>query len=166
LPNGPRTALFPGSFDPLHNGHVEIIESAARLFDRVVVAPIRNPGKSSGLFSIEERKEMVLESCSHLDNVEVVSMKKLTVDVAKDVGADVIVKGLRVATDFEHELQQAQMNFAISGIETVFLPCGTSSSFIASTLVRQIAQFGGASRIGEMVPEPVFKRLADKFPPS
>lgn len=159
-----RSALCPGSFDPLHNGHVEVFETASRLFDRVVVAAIRNPGKGEPLFTLEERKEMILESLSHLANIEVVSMTKLTVDVAKEFGAEVIVKGLRVASDFEYELQQAQMNKAISGTETIFLPCGSQSSFIASSLIRQIAQFGGANRVGSMVPEAVAKRLADKFP--
>ncbi len=159
-----RSALCPGSFDPLHNGHIEVFETASRLFDRVVVAAIRNPGKGEPLFTLGERKEMILEALSHLPNVEVVSMTKLTVDVAREVGAEVIVKGLRVASDFEYELQQAQMNKAISGIETVFLPCGSQSSFIASSLIRQIAQYGGANRVGSMVPESVAKRLAEKFP--
>lgn len=159
-----RTALFPGSFDPLHNGHVEVVEIAARLFDRVVLAAIRNPGKGEPLFTLEEREEMMRESLAHLaPTVEIVAMTKLTVDVARDQGADVIVKGLRVASDFEYELQQAQMNKAISGTETIFLPCGTQSSFIASSLIRQIAQFGGADRVGSMVPEPVARRLKEKF---
>jgi len=157
-----RTALYPGSFDPLHNGHVDTLEIASRLFDRVIVAAIRNPGKEP-MFSLDERKEMLVESLGHLGNVEVVSMKKLTVDVARDVGADVIVKGLRVASDFEYELQQAQMNKAIGGPETLFIPCATQSSFIASKLVREIAQFGGADRIDAMVPEPVARRLKERF---
>lgn len=158
-----RIALLPGSFDPLHNGHLEIVESASRLFDEVVVAAVANPAKGTPLFGLEERQEMIEESVTHLANVRVVGMAKLTVDVARDVGATVIVKGLRVASDFEYELQQAQMNHAISGIETVFLPCATSSSFIASSLVRQIARFGGADRIGSMVPPPVAKRLQERF---
>jgi pantetheine-phosphate adenylyltransferase len=158
-----RTALCPGSFDPLHNGHIDIFETAARLYDRVVVATIRNPGKGEPLFTLEERKELIKEALAHLDNIEVVSMTKLTVDVARDVGADVIVKGLRDGTDFASEMQQAQMNKAISGIQTVFLPCGPESSFIAATLIRQIAMFGGADRLGSMVPENVAKRLNEKY---
>ena len=158
-----RTALFPGSFDPLHNGHVDIIDIAARLFDRVVIAAIRNPGKNTQLFTLEERKSMILETCSHYGNIEVVGMKTLTVNVAKDVGADVIVKGLRVAADFEYELQQAQMNKAISGIETLFIPCGSQNSFIASSLVRQIAQLGGVERVNGFVPEAVVRGLKEKF---
>jgi pantetheine-phosphate adenylyltransferase len=106
---------------------------------------------------------MVHESLAHLDNVDVTMMKKLTVDVAKDVDAGWIVRGLRVASDFEYELQMAQMNEAISGIETIFIPCNSDSSFIASSLIRQIAQGGAAERLRSMVPEPVFKRLREKF---
>ena len=158
-----RRALLPGSFDPLHNGHLEIIEKAARFFDALVVATIRNPGKGEPMFSLEERKEMIRESVAHCENIEVASMTKLTVDVAKDVEANVIVRGLRVASDFEYELQMAQMNHAISGIDTLFIPCSSSSSFVNSSLVRQIAQFGGVDRIHSMVPEPVAKRLLEKF---
>jgi pantetheine-phosphate adenylyltransferase len=158
-----RTALCPGSFDPLHNGHIDIFETAARLYDRVVVATIRNPGKGEPLFTLEERKELINEALGHLDNIEVVSMTKLTVDVARDVGADVIVKGLRDGTDFASEMQQAQMNKAISGIQTVFLPCGPESSFIAATLIRQIAMFGGADRLDSMVPKIVAERLHEKY---
>ena len=158
-----RTALCPGSFDPLHNGHIDIFETAARLYDRVVVATIRNPGKGEPLFTLDERKELIKEALGHLDNIEVVSMTKLTVDVARDVGADVIVKGLRDGTDFASEMQQAQMNKAISGIQTVFLPCGPESSFIAATLIRQIAMFGGADRLDSMVPKNVADRLHEKY---
>lgn len=159
-----RRALLPGSFDPLHNGHLEIIETAARFFDQLVVAAVRNPGKEP-MFPLDERKQMISESVSHLDNVDVVSMTKLTVDVAKEVGAQVIVRGLRVASDFEYELQMAQMNHAISGIDTMFIPCNSSSSFVNSSLVRQISQFGGVERIHSMVPEPVAKRLLERFAP-
>ena len=127
------------------------------------MATIRNPGKGEPLFTLEERKELINEALGHLDNIEVVSMTKLTVDVARDVGADVIVKGLRDGTDFASEMQQAQMNKAISGIQTVFLPCGPESSFIAATLIRQIAMFGGADRLDSMVPKNVAARLNEKY---
>ena len=158
-----RTALYPGSFDPLHNGHVDTVEIASRLFDRVVIAAMRNSSKADPMFSLEERKEMLVESLGPLGNVDVVSMTKLTVDVAREVGADVILKGLRFASDFEYELQQAQTNKSISGIETLFIPCATTSGFIASSLVRQIAQFGGADRVDAMVPGPVARRLKERF---
>jgi pantetheine-phosphate adenylyltransferase len=158
-----RTALFPGSFDPLHNGHLEIIETAARLFDSVIVAAVRNPQKGEPLFSLADRREMIAESVEHLPNVQVEFFGSLVVDLARQVGADVIVKGLRVASDFEHELQMAQMNEAISELVTVFLPCATSSSFIASSLLREIVRLGGATRVSSMVPGPVAKRLVERF---
>ncbi|MEO7836417.1 MAG: pantetheine-phosphate adenylyltransferase [Acidimicrobiales bacterium] len=158
-----RTALVPGSFDPLHNGHLEVIESAARLFDRVVVSAVRDPKKGEPLFTYEERREMIRESVSHLPNVDVAFFDTLVVDLARKMGADVIVKGLRVASDFEHELQMAQMNEAISGVATLFLPCASSSSFIASSLLREIARLGGASRVSSMLPAPVAKRMEEKF---
>jgi pantetheine-phosphate adenylyltransferase len=160
------TALCPGSFDPPHNGHIEVFEAAARLFDRLVISPVRNYGKGDPLFTVEERIDMIKESLSHLDNVDVVSMTKLTVDVAQDVGADYIVKGLRVAGDFEYELQQAHMNKKISGLETVFVPCSTQSSFIASSLVRDIARYGNPDRVKGTVPDPVLEKLHEKFPRS
>jgi len=157
------TALCPGSFDPPHNGHIEVFEAAARLFDRLVISPVRNYGKGEPLFSVDERMDMISESLAHLDNIGVVSMTKLTVDLAREVGADYIVKGLRVAGDFEYELQQAHMNKKISGIETVFVPCSTQSSFIASSLVRDIARYGDPDRVKGMVPDPVLKKLHEKF---
>ena len=160
-----RTALIPGSFDPFHNGHLEVVETASRLFDGVIVAAIRNPQKTKQLFDLDQRREMIAESVAHLDNVKIEFFSRLVVDVARELGADVLVKGLRVSTDFEYELQQAQMNKAISGIETVFFPCASDSSFIASSLIRDIARFGGAPRLAGMVPEPVYRRLIEKFPP-
>jgi pantetheine-phosphate adenylyltransferase len=158
-----RTALFPGTFDPFHNGHLEVVETAAKLFDHIVVAPMRNPQKGEPLFSLEERKEMIGESVAHLPNVSLDSFSSLVVDLARRLGVDVIIKGLRVATDAESELQQAQMNKAVAGVQTLFIPCASEYSFIASKYVREFARFGGADRIGSMVPPPVAKRLAEKF---
>ncbi len=158
-----RTALFPGSFDPFHNGHLEIVETAAKLFDHIVVAPVRNPQKGEPLFSLEERRAMIADSVAHVPNVSIDSFSSLVVDLARDLGVDVIVKGLRVASDAEAELQQAQMNKAVSGIETLFIPCSSAYSFIASKYVREFARFGGADRIGTMIPAPVFTKLKEKF---
>ena len=158
-----RTALFPGSFDPFHNGHMEIVEVASKLFDRLVVAPMRNTQKNAGLFTLDERMEMIRESVVHLPNVELASFSSLVVDLARDIGADVIIKGLRVASDAEAELTQAQMNRKVSGIETLLLPCSSEYSFLASKYVRDFACFGGVDRIGSTVPLPVLKRLREKF---
>ncbi len=158
-----RTALFPGSFDPFHNGHLEIVETAAKLFDHIVVAPVRNPQKGEPLFTLEERRAMIADSVAHVPNVSIDSFSSLVVDLARDLGVDVIVKGLRVASDAEAELQQAQINKAVSGIETLFIPCSSAYSFIASKYVREFARFGGADRIGTMIPAPVFTKLKEKF---
>jgi pantetheine-phosphate adenylyltransferase len=154
--------LYPGSFDPIHNGHVEIVETAARLFDKVVVAAVRNPQKGEALFSLEDRQELIAESLAHLNNVEVTMFSSLVVDLAREVGAHFIVKGLRAVSDFESELQMAQMNKRISGVDTLFIPTTSSYSFLASRLIREIARFGGA--IDSMVPECVTERLAKRYP--
>ncbi len=158
-----RTALFPGSFDPFHNGHLEVVEAASRMFDHVVVAPMRNTQKGEPLFDLDERLQMIGDSVAHLPNVSLSSFSSLVVDLAREVGADVIVKGLRVASDAEAELQQAQMNKKVAGIETLFIPCSSEYSFIASKYVRDFARFGGADRIGSTVPAPVLVKLKEKF---
>ncbi|MBO0691913.1 MAG: pantetheine-phosphate adenylyltransferase [Acidimicrobiaceae bacterium] len=158
-----RTALFPGSFDPFHNGHLEIVETAAKLFDTLVVAAVRNPQKGEPLFTLEERTEMIGDSVAHLPNVRLASFSSLVVDLAREVDADVIVKGLRVASDAESELQQAQINKTVGGIDTLFIPCSSAYSFIASKYVREFARYGGLDRIGSVVPDPVFTKLKEKF---
>jgi pantetheine-phosphate adenylyltransferase len=153
--------LYPGSFDPIHNGHMEIIEVAARLFDEVIVASVRNPQKGQPLFSLDERQEMLHEAVAHAGNVSVTMFSSLVVDLARDVGADFIVKGLRAVSDFESELQMAQMNHAVSGVDTLFIPSASSHSFLASKLIREIARFGGD--VSSMVPPAVAKRLQEKY---
>src|SRR5699024_145165 len=154
--------LYPGSFDPIHNGHLELIDVATDLWDEVVVAVVGNPDKGSGLFTLDERRQLAEDSTAHLESVSVTVHSSLVVDLARKVEADFILKGLRAVSDFESELQQAQMNHAISGVHTVFLPSATAHSFVASRLVREIARFGGDIR--SMVPTPVADALAQRFP--
>jgi pantetheine-phosphate adenylyltransferase len=155
------TALCPGSFDPVTNGHLDIVERASRYFDRVIVAVIRNPQKSGALFTLEEREEMLREVTTHLPNVEVDFFKGLLVDFAREKGADAIVKGLRAVSDFDYELQMAQMNQRLSGIDTFFLSTDPHHSFLSSSLVREVAKYGGD--VSSMVPSIVDVRLKDRY---
>lgn len=156
-----RMVLYPGTFDPIHNGHLEIIETASRLFDKVAVAAIGNSQKADPLFPFEVRRDMILESTAHLGNVEVHALGGLVVDLAREIGAHVIVKGLRAVSDFESEMHQAHMNRKISGVDTLFIPSATEHSFVASKLLREIARYGGD--VSEMVPAAVVTRLKEKF---
>ncbi|MCU1491009.1 MAG: pantetheine-phosphate adenylyltransferase [Acidimicrobiaceae bacterium] len=153
------TALFPGSFDPFHNGHLEVVERARSLFEGFVVAVVRNPSKREALFDVEDRLELI-EACVG-GGVSLVTTDTLTVEVAREVGADVIVRGVRAVSDFENELQMAQMNRQLSGIETLFVPTGTSYSFIASRLIREVARYGGD--VSAFVPEPVARKMKERF---
>ncbi len=153
--------LYPGSFDPVHNGHVEIVETAAGLFDEVIVAAMRNPSKSAPLLSLEEREQVLKETFEDLPNVRITMFSSLVVDLAQEMEADFIVKGLRAVSDFESELQMAQMNKAISGVHTLFIPSASSRSFLASRLIREIAKYGGD--VSSMVPEPALRLLREKY---
>jgi pantetheine-phosphate adenylyltransferase len=152
--------LYPGSFDPVHNGHVEMVETASGLFDEVVVAALINPSKGGGLLDLEERMALLDECFAHLDNVRTTKFDGLVVDLATEVEADFIVKGLRAVSDFESELQMAQMNAAISGVQTLFLPTASRRSFLASRLIREVARLGGD--VSDMVPPAVIRRLVDR----
>jgi len=156
-----NVALYPGSFDPVHNGHLEVVERATLLFDEVVVAALRNPQKAEPLFSLEERQQMLVDSMAHLERVRVVSMSTLVVEAARSVGASVIVRGLRVVSDFENELQMAQMNRQLSVVEVAFVPTSPQNSFIASKLLREVARYGGD--VSPFVPKVVSVRLDEKF---
>ena len=155
------TALCPGSFDPVTLGHLDIIERTARHFDSVIVAVIRNPQKSESLFALEDRQDMLAEVTAHLTNIEIRYFKGLLVDFAKEHGAEAIVKGLRAVSDFDYELQMAQMNQKLSGIDTFFISTSPRYSFLSSSLVREVARFGGD--VSSMVPPIVAKRLAERF---
>jgi len=139
-----------------------VVERASHIFDEIVVAAIRNPQKSEALFDLDERRDMIIESCAHIKNVSVVSIATLLVNVARDVNATAIVKGLRAVSDFESELQMAQMNRSLSGVETLFIPTSSSHSFIASKLLREVARYGGD--VAAFVPSNVKKQLDIKFP--
>ncbi|QIS14651.1 pantetheine-phosphate adenylyltransferase [Nocardia arthritidis] len=149
-------ALCPGSFDPVTNGHIDVFTRAAAQFDEVVIVVSINKNKQ-GMFSIEERMEMLREATAHLPNVRVASWYGLLVDFAKEQGITAIVKGLRDATDFGYELQMAQMNKKLSGVDTFFIATNPALSFLSSSLVKEVATFGGD--VTEMLPAAVHKRL-------
>lgn len=155
-----RRAVCPGSFDPVTNGHIDIFQRAARLFDEVVVAVGVNVSKSR-LFTPEERLEMLREATADLPNVRVGGFTGLIVEFCKDVDAVAIVKGIRGATDYEYELPMAQMNVHLTGIETVFLPGATGHVFVSSSLVKEVAAFGGD--IAAFVPPYVLDALERKL---
>jgi pantetheine-phosphate adenylyltransferase len=155
------TALCPGSFDPVTLGHLDIIERSSRHFDDVIVAVIRNPQKTQSLFSLEDRQQMLKEATQHLSNIRIEFFKGLLVDFARDHSVDAIVKGLRAVSDFDQELQMAQMNQRLSGIDTFFLSTSPQHSFLSSSLVREVARFGGD--VSGMVPKNVNDRLVETF---
>jgi pantetheine-phosphate adenylyltransferase len=154
------TALCPGTFDPVTNGHVDIIERAAQQFDRVVVAVLENPGKQP-LFGVEERVAMLKEATADLRGVEIAAFSGLLVKYAKRIGAKAIVKGLRAVTDFEYEIQMAQMNQRLGGVETFFMTTAPTWSYLSSSLVREVARFGGD--VSGLVPPVVVDRLREKL---
>jgi pantetheine-phosphate adenylyltransferase len=155
------TALCPGSFDPVTNGHLDIIERTARHFDDVIVAVTRNPQKAGSRFSIEDRQEMLLETIGHLTNVRIEWLTGLVVDFAREHDATAIVKGLRAVSDFDYELQMAQMNQKLSGVDTFFISTSPEYSFLSSSLVCEVAKFGGD--VSNMVPPHVAVRLQNRF---
>jgi pantetheine-phosphate adenylyltransferase len=154
-------ALIPGSFDPVTNGHLDIIERTAAHFDEVVAAVIRNPQKSKALFTLQEREEMLAEVTAHLGNVRIDFFKGLLVDFAREHSVSAIVKGLRAVSDFDYELQMAQMNYKLARIDTLFMPTSPQHSFLSSSLVREVARFGGD--VSSMVPPAVALRLKERF---
>ncbi|WP_026453113.1 pantetheine-phosphate adenylyltransferase [Saccharomonospora iraqiensis] len=158
-----RRAVCPGSYDPATNGHLDIVERAAELFDEVVVAVLINK-KKQGLFSVEERMEMLRATTAHLSNVRVDSWHGLLVDYCRDNGIAAIAKGLRSVSDFDYELQMAQMNRELSGVETLLMSNNPTYSYLSSSLVKEVATYGGD--VTGMVPDLVRDRLRTKFPDS
>ncbi|MFD2079776.1 Phosphopantetheine adenylyltransferase [Actinopolymorpha cephalotaxi] len=153
-------AVCPGSFDPVTNGHLDIIVRAARLFDDLVVAVGANPRKA-GLFSVDERVELIREVTKDLAEVRVAVFDGLLVDFCREHGIQAIVKGLRAVGDFDYELQMAQMNLRLTGVETVFVPTSPEYSFLSSSLVKEVATYGGD--VSGLVPEHVLSRLVARL---
>lgn len=153
------TALVPGSFDPPTLGHIDVVKRCASIFDKVVLAVVRNPSKNP-VFTSDERKQMLEEQCPW-ENVEVECFDGLLVDFAEAAGADVIVKGLRAMTDFDHELQLAQMNRHLSGIVTMFVATKPELGYLSSSLVKEVARFGGD--VTELVSESVAAALKERL---
>jgi pantetheine-phosphate adenylyltransferase len=158
-----RRAVCPGSFDPVTNGHLDIIDRASRIFDEVIVAVLVNESKR-GLFTIDERLEMLREVTKPYENVRIESFQGLLVDFCRAQQATVVVKGLRAVSDFDYELQMAQMNIGLAGVETLFMPTNPQHSYLSSSLVKDVAKWGGD--VTPHVPEVVARRLADRLRPS
>ena len=156
-----RLPIYPGSFDPITNGHLDIITRGAKVFDKLIVGVLVNIDKV-GLFSIKERVELIKRVTQHLPNVEVVSFNGLLVDLAKEYEAKVILKGLRAVTDFEYEFQMALMNSQLDNeVETLFMTTSAANSFLSSSSVKQVAKFGG--KINGLVPDEIVEDVIRKI---
>ena len=151
-----RRCVCPGSFDPVTNGHLDVVERASRLYDEVTVAVLVNQSKA-GLFEVAERIEMLREVTAGLGNVKVDSFQGLLVDYCRERDIPVVVKGLRAVSDFDYELQMSQMNNRLTGIETLFVATNPEYSFLSSSLVKEVARWGGD--VSGLVPDPVLARL-------
>jgi pantetheine-phosphate adenylyltransferase len=154
------TALCPGTFDPVTNGHLDIIGRASETFGSVIVGALENPSKQP-MFSLEERVSMLKEACSGMPAVTVVTFRGLLVDFARAQGDAAIVKGLRAVSDYEYEIQMAQMNHRLAGVETLFMPTNPRWSFLSSSLVKEVARLGGD--VSGLVPDHVRAALADRL---
>lgn len=151
-----KIAVYPGSFDPITNGHLDIIERSSKIFDKLIIAILRNPDKKNPLFDVEERIELIRKSTAHIKNVEVESFDGLLVNYMKERNANVIIKGLRAVSDFEYELQMAHMNHKLDpNVETLFMMTSAQNSFLSSSIVKQVGQFKGC--IKGLVPDVILK---------
>ena len=158
-----KRAVYPGMFDPVHNGHVDVIQRSLQIFDELIVAVVANPAKQP-LFSVKERLEMIDEATSELSNFRIVAFDGLLIDLVARERADCIVRGIRAVSDFEYEFQMALMNRKLrSTVETVFLMPHEKYTYISSRLIKEVASFG--TSVAGLVPPIVEKRLAEKYPP-
>jgi pantetheine-phosphate adenylyltransferase len=155
-----RRVVCPGSFDPVTNGHLDVVGRASKLYDEVVVAVLINQSKE-GLFSVDERLEMLREVTKELGNIDVQSFEGLIVDFCRERDIPAIIKGLRAVSYFDYELQMAQMNNSLSGVETLFVATSPLYSFLSSSLVKEVATYGGD--VSGLVPAAVLDRLRDKL---
>jgi pantetheine-phosphate adenylyltransferase len=157
------TVVCPGSYDPVTNGHLDIITRTAAVFERVVVGVVNNPiRKEKTLFTAEERQAFIVEATSHLDNVEVRTFSNLLVEFARELGAKAVVKGLRAISDFEYEFEMAQLNRKLDpGIESMYVIASAHYSFLSSTGVKEMATFGGD--VSDLVPGPVAAAMAERL---
>ncbi|MEJ5287002.1 MAG: Phosphopantetheine adenylyltransferase [Candidatus Kapaibacterium sp.] len=154
-------AIYPGTFDPITNGHIDVIERASVLFDKIIVVIARNPRKQT-LFSEEERLEMIRESLKHLNNIEVKATDNLTVEFASRVSAKAIIRGIRAVSDFEYEFQIALMNRKLCpDVTTIFLMPNEKYTYLNSSIIRELARYG--ANVDEFVPPYVAKKLKEKF---
>jgi pantetheine-phosphate adenylyltransferase len=158
-----RRAVCPGSFDPVTNGHLDVIGRASQLFDEVIVGVLVNESKS-GLFPHEERVAMLREVTAQYPNVKVVGFEGLLVDFCRAQNAAVVIKGLRAVSDFDYELKMAQMNVGLAGVETLFMPTNPLYSFLSSSLIKDVAKWGGD--VSPHVPDVVARRLAERLAPA
>lgn len=156
-----KKAIYPGSFDPVTLGHLDIIERSAKLADHLIVGVLRNDSKSP-LFSVDERVNMLREVTNHIPNVEIMSFSGLLVDFAKEQNVSIIVRGLRAVTDFEYELQMSQTNRIVSDdIDTIFLNTNLKYAYLSSSVVKEIAKYGGD--ISKFVPECIIDKVREKY---
>ncbi len=155
-------AIYPGSFDPVSKGHLDIIERASKIVDKLVVSVLENPKKKNSLFTVEERIEHLKLITKHLDNVEVSSFQGLLVEFAKEINAGIVIRGLRAVTDFENEFQMALINKSLSPeIETFFISTSVEYLYLSSSTIKEVAMFGG--NIREMVPNEIIQFVLDKY---